>query len=600
MNKLYSMALLLGLAALPTLNARAIDPPTIGTEPVDGGVYVLFNYEFPNSYWSTTSWDGSYYLLGFNDSNWRNAAFTAHKDDTGWYFTSNAGTYLGYNLGDANLKGNLANIAHYELQTDEAHKGFYRIVNGKDQTETRTVGLPIHLNNGGLYVVTTFDGNGWFPDYYGGSQKNEETGWITPADTNHEYWAFADTSAVVIYHMKYQLYEIIDDVSYEVEDEVFGNGYQGLIDALTAIYNRDNFSAADYNEAEELAKAKESFMDVIEKAQEELEKNPNSLLSQAIEDATRAFNSDNTVAALTSDIEALTNVLNNYKSAQGDYTYLIQNPSFEDLSGQGGSNSNGMAGVPTGWTLVANGTEYAAGTTPGFAGNWCAINEGDGINVQLDNGDIVTRQPVDGTHLWGIWAGTMPTVELYQTITGLPKGIYQLKANVMVQNSWAGSNLTTQRLFANDFVEMWGQSSDYTTLPDDAQKAKDIDDQKTDTIAHLSYAGYVCEGSICDLLRPMKVNFRVGDDGVAKIGFRTEGDNAGNGHGWFKLDNFTLVANNAATGIKGVSDTSNTSLTSQEFYTLDGQRVAKPEHGIVITKNHFSDGSVKITKSIVK
>lgn len=341
-------------------------------------------------------------------------------------------------------------------------------------------------------------------------------------------------------------------------------------------------------------------MDVIEKAQEELEKNPNSILSQAIEDATKAFNSDNTVAALTSDTETLTNVLNNYKSAQGDYTYLIQNPSFEDLSGQNGSSSSGMAGVPTGWTLVANGTEYAAGTTPGFAGNWCAINEGDGINVQLDNGDIVTRQPVDGTHLWGIWAGTMPTVELYQTITGLPKGIYQLKANVMVQNSWAGSNLTTQRLFANDFVEMWGQSSDYTTLPDDAQKAKDVDDQKTDTIAHLSYAGYVCEGSICDLLRPMEVNFRVGDDGIAKIGFRTEGDNAGNGHGWFKLDNFTLVANNTVTGIKGVKDTSNTSLTSQEFYTLDGQRVAKPGHGIVITKNHFSDGSVKITKSIVK
>lgn len=956
--------LAVALTLLPSTSASAIDPPTIATTPVDGGVYILVNHARPNSFWSTTAWDGSFYLLNYNESNWRSAAFTAHKDDTGWYFMSTDSTYLGYNLGDANLKGNLKAIAHYDLQTDDKYPGFYRIVSGKDQTNQSTVGLPIHLNSGGQYVVSTFDGNPWFPDYLGDCVRDtatntpipdEATGWIIPKDNNHEYWAFADTAAVAAYHSKIQLYTDVQSLADSVSVANYGTGYQGLVDALTNIYNRDNYGDADLAEAEALIAAKQALRDIITRSQAELGTATDATLSAAITAAIDAFNSDNTTDKLTASTQTLTDALSAYKQGQGDITFkvqnpsfedmtaqggsqtsgigatptgwkayangkeiatadeiraagingwyginsdadgtkdgdlvfgiwnssipayelsqtitgldngtysitaglmagangngsrltsqrifgnlnstlfgaednydasqlpdevltfagnpdvatdrtlvdvtvdayvydgtltfglktdgnlktakrvssnpaggdgwfkvdnfrivskgyvkddalkifnrfsselfelqeakmeesvlndsytlsdkyqnvtsestpdeinaaiiayknglpaiiasknlyqslseaitkhyseynkykayagadkyleainaaddgyqngtldadgvaaaikamddaldnckkngvnvggdvtnLITNPSFEDLSAQGGSSTGGMAGVPTGWTLKVDSTEYASGVTPTFAGNWCGINEGDPISVEVAPGDTVKSQPVDGTHLWGIWASTMPSVELSQTITGLPKGTYLLKANVMVQNSWAGSNLTTQRIFANDCVEMWASGYGYDELPADAQKAWDIDQQGIDTLKHLTYAGYVCEGNICDLLRPMQVRFGVQDDGIMKIGFRSEGDGGTNGHGWFKIDNFRLTYESAdapVNGIKGIKDGTSSEIVSREYFTLDGQKVSAPVHGVVIVKNHLSDGSVKVSKEIIK
>ena len=83
----------------------------------------------------------------------------------------------------------------------------------------------------------------------------------------------------------------------------------------------------------------------------------------------------------------------------------------------------------------------------------------------------------------------MPEVELSQTLTGLPMGTYIAYADVMVENNWAGNNVTTQRIFANDCVQVWGTSETITeqNIPADVAAAKAFDEQGIDNITHLTY-----------------------------------------------------------------------------------------------------------------
>ena len=113
----------------------------------------------------------------------------------------------------------------------------------------------------------------------------------------------------------------------------------------------------------------------------------------------------------------------------------------------------------------------------------------------------------------------------------------------------------------------------------------------------LTYAGYVCaagqEGlDNSDLLHPMKVTFEVGDNGIAIIGFRTNGVNAEgntfatgglNGQGWFKVDNFRLsYDSDVLTSVSGVKVQNDG--TAVSFYSLDGRLLQAPQRGINIMK----------------
>ncbi|MCR4602308.1 MAG: hypothetical protein K5683_02080 [Prevotella sp.] len=277
----------------------------------------------------------------------------------------------------------------------------------------------------------------------------------------------------------------------------------------------------------------------------------------------------------------------------GDITYLLKNPSFEDMSNQGNSPSGGSANPPAGWTLTLDGQLVTS--APALA--WCGINEGDAISVMLEDGTEVTHQYTDGTHLWGIWDSNIPEVELSQSFTNMPAGTYTLQADVMVQYNWAGDCTTTQRIFANNYVQMWGAESSYSelNLPADATSA-----------TALTYAGYYCapgqEGlDNSDLLHPMSVTFEVGDNGEAKIGFRTngvnidglkfsDGEGALNGQGWFKVDNFRLSYDSAElTSVSGIRQQNEGTTT---FYTIDGRQLLKPHRGLNIMRT--GEKTVKI------
>lgn len=278
-----------------------------------------------------------------------------------------------------------------------------------------------------------------------------------------------------------------------------------------------------------------------------------------------------------------------------DLTSYIVNNSFEDLSNQNNIVSTGVANAPKGWTLIIDGNvcSTAAEIMAASIQNWCAINGGDGIDVEFE-GETYTQQYTDGSYLWGIWTASMPVVELSQTLT-LPEGVYELTCDMMVQHDWSGNCITTQRLFGNSSVQMWARESDYAdNLPQDALDAQVLQQYNTaDDVTYYSYAGYDNDASYdyTNLLRPMKLTFVVGEDKVAKIGMRTDGNGATeahNGQGWFKVDNFHLTClklgavdtPDLPTAIDETKDA--TESADATVYDLTGRKVSAPAKGIYI------------------
>jgi hypothetical protein len=322
-------------------------------------------------------------------------------------------------------------------------------------------------------------------------------------------------------------------------------------------------------------------------------------------------------------IASLDDALENCKKSEilvgKDITYIIKNPSFEDwTTTQNNDTSGGVENAPKGWNLIINGDTCV--TRSDISANgvaaWCAINRGDPISVDLGDGTVVTMQPTDGEHLWGIWTENVPEVELSQVLRGIPAGTYTMTADVMVQNSWAGNNMTTQRIFANNSIQMFGSEEAHAiNLPADAQAAAAWDAANSDVdLKRLTYAGYTCESGdrTTDLLHTMTVTFGVDETGIAKIGFRSNNINTDGltwaeggreGQGWFKVDNFTLFydSEDIPTAIDNVkTNGAVTTIASRQFFTVGGAQVAAPQKGVNIVKNIMSDGTVKVSKIIIK
>lgn len=286
-----------------------------------------------------------------------------------------------------------------------------------------------------------------------------------------------------------------------------------------------------------------------------------------------------------------------------DMSEFIVNRSFEDLRNQMDPNSGGIDNVPYGWTLKLNGVEVSTPDEIRAQGvvAWCAVNQGDNINVE-ENGVVYNHQYTDGTHVWGIWNASIPEVELSQKITGLNPGTYVLTADVMARNTdWSGVNHTTQRIFAQDVICMYGTENDYDfqTLADSAlcqdmvlaskvyEEGIALDEEEG--YEYLNFAGHDAYNNDI-LLRTLELHFAVDESGEATIGFRTNNIDSYTGMprteqaaGWFKLDNFTLyyesskVPENIGAGIHSA-----TVPASRAIYDLSGRRVGKAQKGVYI------------------
>jgi hypothetical protein len=109
----------------------------------------------------------------------------------------------------------------------------------------------------------------------------------------------------------------------------------------------------------------------------------------------------------------------------------------------------------------------------------------------------------------------------------------------------------------------------------------------------------------------MIVTFDVHEDGIAHIGFRTNNVNVDgvsrdeggrDGQGWFKVDNFTLYydSEDVISSIKCIDVEDAATVSACEYYNINGVRVATLQSGLNIVKQMMSNGTIKVSKVMVK
>jgi len=186
-----------------------------------------------------------------------------------------------------------------------------------------------------------------------------------------------------------------------------------------------------------------------------------------------------------------------------DFAY-ITNPSFETQDF-------------TGWTWIG---------ADGYS--WLGVNT---------DGDATKH----GSYIAGTWNANFGDVELSQIITGLSNGLYTVTADLMGSSNATTSRLTTQRLFANGKCMLFGANTAYSI-----ENLSIIGTPDTYTFGDYSET----QSDIGPFLK-LTVTAPV-TDGTLTLGIRTNGLSsnqgytfpnliAGNGHGWFKVDNFTMT-----------------------------------------------------------
>lgn len=235
----------------------------------------------------------------------------------------------------------------------------------------------------------------------------------------------------------------------------------------------------------------------------------NSLLVTAVKNDAKASFTGGGQVNLVNGKDTVDIVVTAENNTQKTYTVYIDqdyivNPGFE-------------TGNFTGWTWT--------GTT-GYA--W--------VGVGTSNDETVT-----GSNIAGTWNWTYGDVQLSQTITELPNAIYKVTADLMGSSNNTTSRLTTQRLFANNHSMLFGAESSYSEGNLTLLGA-------TETY---SFGGYTETANDDGPFKTLTVLVPV-TDGTLTLGIRTNGKSsalgytfpnltAGDGHGWFKVDNFTMT-----------------------------------------------------------
>lgn len=531
---------LLALGLVAAMPATAVDFPQVGEAPQDGKSYILISRSNPTQFWSRTSWDGAFYLLPYGEQ-YKEAAVKAVKNDNGtWSFvienetTDEEGTtvvtttYMGIPVATDNLNCNLEEKAEWTVEESDV-SGFYKLKAGEGQGNDLTIGGYLHLNNGNQYVVISECTNGWFPDYFGGVQRDEEGQPILdgdsflpiPLNTISQYWMFADAETdFTVYNLKIQLYTLLQDIEDNyLTDETYKTGFQHAIDAAMPYYQKEDFTEEDLDAAKAAVDSYVLLYKEILGAQELLGEQSNDGFQKAIDDAVKAFNEKD--GDLTAAMEALKAAEQTFAQSTGDLTILGTNMSFEDLSAQGGNMTTTVAAPPTGWNVYINGKQVktAAEVSAAGVGGWHGVNND-------------AEGALDGSYAFGIWVSGVPQYEISQTISNLENGTYIVSAALMVGANGGGSRRTTQRIFGNLNSKYFANEGEYDlTLLDQSEVYgfEGLEEPVTDRLLQdMSVRAFVYDGTL---------TFGVRTDGNIKAALN---ETSNGGAGWFKTDNFRI------------------------------------------------------------
>ena len=526
------LSLLMGIGSM----LYAVDYPNYPTQvPADGGKYVLCNLAVPTGYMTRTSWDGAYYFLGKDDSNYASYALTAHQDEEGrWYFVTSerlveeegeepytAYTYAAVPNGTNNIRGGLNDITEpglFELSAG-SHTGFYRVKALEGNYEP-CQGVFMHLNAGGQYFIFNEPTNSWYPDFYGGVVRDEygepeyyynEDGLECQimADSTSLNWAFVLVEDLPQFVLLGNAYAVMDNYEKSYcSIEGYADGFKATLEASMPLYKAAEFTEETLTQLKAQLNAKVDLYAQILKA-EELEADE---LAEAIATAKIAFQTLTATDDVVAANEALTKACNDYSMGLGDITSMGQNMSFEDLSSQNGNQTSGCMPAPKGWNVYVNGNKLEEGSTTGLS-NWHGVNN-----------DCTGYK--DGEYGFGLWMPTVPKYEISQTITGLDNGTYTITAGLMVDR-----RRTTQRIFGNLNSTLFSYAENYEEgiLPAEYKTYAGLTEVNDDrTMQEISVRAYVYDGTL---------TFGVKTDNDIAAALRTGGEQ---GDGWFKVDNFTI------------------------------------------------------------
>lgn len=550
MKQIYTNALAFAALCLVglTATAQSLTPPQ-PDKLVDGKTYTLFNYCKLANYLGRTSWDGAWTTWSADASNYLTFTAQANGDNT-WSFyrdveetadeeTTTVRYYVNLPFGSSNVNINSQSQCDW-LVTNGKIAGFYYLEPSAGNNNA-AFGYYAHLNGDGGYPVVSYDGNSFYPDFYGGRAKDaegndlmismvgsegEEYELYVMADSSSCNWAFVEVDNVQDFVVKAQGFALLNDYAAKyIDDESYADyaeGFKTTYDAAAAIYNGEEFFDEDIETVKALLAAKESFYKELEKA--ELVEDADDVLLAAIANAKKAFNTQSNVESLAAAQATLAAAVENFALGAGDITSLGQNMSFEDLSSQGGSETSGVQGAPTGWNVYINGKQVVTADEVRSAG----VSAWHGINSDSD-GDAK-----DGNLAFGIWNSGIPQYEISQTIEGLENGTYTITAGLMVGANGSGSRRTTQRIFGNLNSTYFGAEYEYDLdllAKDEVYAFQGNEELVTDrTLQPIEVKAYVYDGTLTFGLRT--------DNNIAAA-LRSSGNGAG-GDGWFKLDNFRI------------------------------------------------------------
>lgn len=545
MKQNYFKRMLLAMGVLSATSVSAIDLP-YAQAPADGKTYILVSRLKPASYIRETSWDGSLYLQPYDLNEQQKAAFTAKQNEDGtWSFYKEMVetyegeeepykymVYMGFPSGTDNLRIRELDPVIWTVEPTSL-KDYYMLKAGTGQGNALTEGSYLHLNNGGEYLVITEPTNNWFPDFYGGIQRDEneepvydEAGFVVPVNPISRYWAFVEIDDVPAFAIKVQLYALLQGIEENyLGEDAFNAGFQQALDAAMPYYEKQDFTEEDLTAAKTIVDAKIALYNEIKAAQELLGDQSDYKLTTAIEQATTAFNAQTDPQALAEAQTALKEAEMAYALGGDDLTALGMNMSFEDLSAQGGSQTSGVAGAPAGWNVYVRGEQVVTADDVRAAG----ITAWHGVNKDAEGG------PMDGEVAFGLWTSGVPQYEISQTITGLENGSYTISAGLMVGANNNGSRRTTQRIFGNLNSKYFASEDDYNPAELDQSEVysfEGLTEPITDReLQPISVRAFVYDGTL---------TFGLRTDGNIAAANRESGNSAG-GDGWFKLDNFRIT-----------------------------------------------------------
>lgn len=193
----------------------------------------------------------------------------------------------------------------------------------------------------------------------------------------------------------------------------------------------------------------------------------------------------------------------------------------------------GMLHAQTEMTHKIVNSGFETGTASGWT--WSGTSGYTWVGVNTDGDQTKT-----GSYIAGTWNAEIGDVELSQTITGLDNGMYIVTGDLMGSSNATTSRLTTQRIFANNSAVLFASEVNYSV---ENLKALSL-------LGAYTYGGYQETMSDTGPFRRLSLTVPV-TNGTLKLGVKSNGRAsslgfsfpnliAGNGHGWFKVDNFTL------------------------------------------------------------